>query len=875
MKKIPLLILLAFCFTSLLGGIFCATPAYRSHTNLAQAEAASTSGTFSSGNDFQGYVQTYSAQNVNDDLKLASPDGESTVIDMQDVTLSYTIGNEDNPFCGTFDGQGLTIKNLTIDLSSAPSSSTVYAGLFGKLGSGAKIFDVTFENVTIIAPDAGTIYAGIIAYGDDCEISNVEILRTGDFGCSVKVGVANQAYAGGVVGFLENSKIEGVQIAKDINFELSRAQNTYAGALVGKAENSDISNIKISSSNSSTAIKIKGSETENNSAFASNLSFGGVAGSVNNCSLINVICRTSFGKWLFSHNGRIHSIGGIVGEMKTSSIVFGIFVSNFDVEIDQTFEGKINLGGVVGKVLGVGNELVNIGMKNNFNFVGAEGSICLGEIVGVVKEVSQDFSSVHYKENAGVALFGDTNFNFADEASNHISSSGQLDLENLVKVGDSCTYFSQQIWDGEWDFDNVWIVLGTNIGLQNFDSELTVSMTPSSTSAGGVSALNLEGINGTTATTIEKARYGQQIRLKYSFNKQNGVSLDKYYELLSLNLYGKKVGDFSNSDRKFELLYADGYDVEMVDDADKVSFEVVIKKLTKATAGNYTVEVKQKEFSITVTTKLYEGDDLNPNVVAPGLVQVDDSSWMDTFSKENYLKYGEDAHEIKTSAKPANAEGEIYAPKKEWWLIKNDGEVIKISDEDVLTIKFGEGGFCDDLNIFAKYTSNSCTGVFTMHEGVQKVELSSGTIVMENPGDETPISRPISKDDPKLSMDIFILKGYEFDVESFIDKLTTASKAFCKFLEEEELDDATCYHFEIDMTTMNWADYADRLTVSVNPTKIETKDDTWIWWVVGGVGGAIVLALIIVLIVWLVRRNRFGGGGKMKVSKKSYKGMYY
>lgn len=84
-------------------------------------------------------------------------------IDLSGYSNWVPIGNSSSSFTGQFDGNGLIIKNLTIN---RPSSS--YQGLFGYTGSTAKIVNIALENVNI----KGYNYTGSLVGWNDGNISN-------------------------------------------------------------------------------------------------------------------------------------------------------------------------------------------------------------------------------------------------------------------------------------------------------------------------------------------------------------------------------------------------------------------------------------------------------------------------------------------------------------------------------------------------------------------------------------------------------------------------------------------------------------------------------------------------------------------------------
>ena len=138
-----------------------------------------------------------------------------------DIDLSGTnwtpIGIDYNHrYAGTFDGGDHTITGLTV------TGSDNYAGLFGYIGSGGKVKDVTLENVQI-TNDNSSGYAGGVAGDSWGTIEN----------CSVSGSVSGTTFAGGVVGSQWGGSITGCNSSatvKGVIFAGGIAGETNSGA---------------------------------------------------------------------------------------------------------------------------------------------------------------------------------------------------------------------------------------------------------------------------------------------------------------------------------------------------------------------------------------------------------------------------------------------------------------------------------------------------------------------------------------------------------------------------------------------------------------------------------------------------------------------
>lgn len=129
-------------------------------------------------------------------------------IDWTPIGIDYN-----HRYAGTFDGNGKTITGLTV------TTSDQYAGLFGYIGSGGTVKDVTLEGVQIATThsvgDAGGVAGWSYGNIENCSVSG-----------SVSVS-GNNGTAGGVVGYQSGSSITGCSSSATVN-----AGNT-AGGMAG------------------------------------------------------------------------------------------------------------------------------------------------------------------------------------------------------------------------------------------------------------------------------------------------------------------------------------------------------------------------------------------------------------------------------------------------------------------------------------------------------------------------------------------------------------------------------------------------------------------------------------------------------------------
>ena len=122
-------------------------------------------------------------------------------------------------FCNSFDGQGHTISNFTME-----NTTENYTGLFGYVGYGGSVKNLTVKNATIVGQKMVGVIAGAVE--EDCSVTNCHVED-----CTV---VANVKKAGAVVGYTSKATVTGCS-AKNVT--VCCAHPTEAGEIVGYINN--------------------------------------------------------------------------------------------------------------------------------------------------------------------------------------------------------------------------------------------------------------------------------------------------------------------------------------------------------------------------------------------------------------------------------------------------------------------------------------------------------------------------------------------------------------------------------------------------------------------------------------------------------------
>lgn len=228
-------------------------------------------------------------------------------IDMSGYRFQPIGADWSHQFAGTFDGNGHTIKGLTVS-----TGANGYAGLFGKADTLSVIKNVKFDKAEVLAAN---YYAGVVAawtLGDiqNCQVTNSVVSNTGQTGAAGIAAIARNVtdcnvttsnitgafgYAGGVAGQI-NGTISNCY-AVNVSIKAGGVTDTYpSGGVVGSLYMGHAEKCYFSGS-------LDG-------RYTSNLSLGGVAGvcyqgSVNKCYATGTV----YGY------GNQAAVGGVVGNL--------------------------------------------------------------------------------------------------------------------------------------------------------------------------------------------------------------------------------------------------------------------------------------------------------------------------------------------------------------------------------------------------------------------------------------------------------------------------------------------------------------------------------------------------------------------------------
>ena len=195
-------------------------------------------------------------------IKVNEGDNTACAVLTADITLlidtNWTpIGNDSNQYKGTFDGDGHTITGLKVDIQS---DNIIYAGLFGCLGAGGTIKNVSLEDSKITCSSSGYIHVGGVCGFNGGTIENC--YNTGDVS-GTGTSTDGSGYAGGVCGF-NTGTIENCYNTEDVSGTGTSSYGyVYAGGVCGCNDFGTIQNCYFLFGTADKAVSINSGTVDN------------------------------------------------------------------------------------------------------------------------------------------------------------------------------------------------------------------------------------------------------------------------------------------------------------------------------------------------------------------------------------------------------------------------------------------------------------------------------------------------------------------------------------------------------------------------------------------------------------------------------------
>lgn len=261
-------------------------------------------------------------------------------------------------FAGVFDGRGHTISNLYIS-----NQSLNYVGLFGWISSGARISNLTLENVNV----TGT---GNSEYGVDVGalagfVDNMDSEPTLITHCAVIGGTVSSSSEFSCVGGLIGSTRYGPEIS-NCYAEVTVTGNTEVGGMVGNHNQAaDMNNCyakcTLTGSTTGGLVGFAGENSQIISSYAKSVvndcsAFGGIIGSVYGGNFTD--CFASFD--MSTHSSQ-DSVGGIVGSSwyYVTNITNCYSTGSLDLLNSYALPHSENNGGLIGSISSGSVNIIN------------------------------------------------------------------------------------------------------------------------------------------------------------------------------------------------------------------------------------------------------------------------------------------------------------------------------------------------------------------------------------------------------------------------------------------------------------------------------------------------------------------------------------
>ncbi len=267
-------------------------------------------------------------------------------IDLSGITNWTAIGNNDNYFAGTFDGQGYTISNMNLDKTIASDGTgDNLVALFGKASGTVKNFTLKDANIKTENNSPTTVaqrVAGAVAESNGAKISGITIEN-------INIEAGDNNSVGGIVGLawtnttITNCKTSGVISASD-----GVTDDAQYGGIIGWASATNLSldtcqnEIDINASGGCTGGIIGLMSANQNVKIQNVLNKGDIENNYQAGGIIGKVSASKSSNWDLGISGAIN-MGKITASTYRSDIVGVFWVSS-----SATSTGSVQMTGCLG-----------------------------------------------------------------------------------------------------------------------------------------------------------------------------------------------------------------------------------------------------------------------------------------------------------------------------------------------------------------------------------------------------------------------------------------------------------------------------------------------------------------------------------------------
>ena len=391
---------------------------------------------------------------------------------MNDIDLAgidwVPIGNNENPFAGILNGNGYSVKNLTINVDDGTDTNNV--GFFG-VTDGATISDISFEDANITTPDTynqgsvgivagtskGTTFENVNVSGDvtghqkvggvvgtiadyvtEDENGEVTVHNSSFTNVNSNVNINSSYYAGGIVGYVNST------YSNDLVFDNCSASGNVtvsekcAGGFIGEAGSTIIT---INNSTSNVNLTCDNSDNTNELTWLQETArVGGFIGCANGTNI--AFCNSEY-------NGTITADGEFQGDY------YGYYMNDahvtiFELEAGLPADDILNIEGVDGM-----NAIVDPETGETRYEVTVSTLTGLDKLVALIRNnpkladlitfnINFDFESMDEEHNATTAynqygvvqhIYEETDENGNTTVVNDVYIDNEIDLESTFNVG--------------------------------------------------------------------------------------------------------------------------------------------------------------------------------------------------------------------------------------------------------------------------------------------------------------------------------------------------------------------------------------------------------------------------------------------------------